>query len=106
MLYNHIYKEHNILGELSEQIKPLVDEIYQGSSLCHVDINNTSQLIAQYIDYNFLPIRIKEDRNIHYYLYNMDGQYVEQFNTRKDMLKYIDQEISRNHLSCDMLRLY
>ncbi len=109
MLYDSINMQHNVISQLSAELQYIIHEIYQHNRSYSINTLTTNRLIAQYMNYNFLPITIASDTEYSdlYYLYTLDGNYIGKFKKQADMIEYIQKEISKKmDLSCDMIRLY
>ncbi len=99
-----IYEE---ISSLPKGLQKILQDIEEYNSSYRINIVATNQLISQYINDGFLPIVVQQFmNNDHYYLFNTNGAYIGKFNNVKQMTQYIQQEISRKKLSCDMIRLY
>ncbi len=108
MMYDAITMKHNIIGPLSEKMQKIIHKLSRRYTTYNIDINITSQLIADYMQHNFLPIVCNDTENYYCYLYTADGNYIGRFSNTQDMIDYIQQEIAKTNKnpSYDMLRLY
>ncbi len=109
MIYDNIKMQHNIIGNLSENMQEMIKLIYKNDEEGPVCCINpmTGKLISAYIDYKFIPIIITDQgEEIDYcYLYTLDNR-TKTFMNINDMLAYIYQNVCQSNLYPDILRLY
>ena len=108
MLYDNSTIEHNILAFLTEEMQGILHKIYKSRAWIYLDITTTNQLIAEYIQHDFIPIVFDTGHQHECYLYTSAGKYIDKFNSTQHLREYIQQKTSKNinNTSCDILQLY